>query len=128
MSPTAYMPISSTAISCSPVRPLSRLSGRPTSVFWLPSVFSTWCLPLSTLATTSFVVVLPRLPVMPTTSSAGCRASTQRARSASAAVVDGTITSGGPLPPGSFAQPQVAGMWSTSAATAPSASAPATKS
>ena len=67
ISPPTYIPISSTAASCSgPSR--STVSGRPTSLFWLPSVRSVTNRPSSTPATASLVEVLAMLPVIPTTS------------------------------------------------------------
>ena len=47
-------------------------AGFVSSELRLPSFFKTRRFVPSTLATTSLVVVLPRLPVMPTTSSFGC--------------------------------------------------------
>ena len=67
MSPSTYMPISSTAVWVEGVR-RSRVSGRPTSLFWLPSLASTSRVVRSTAAMASLVEVLATDPVTPTTS------------------------------------------------------------
>ncbi|OPZ61646.1 MAG: hypothetical protein BWY85_02343 [Firmicutes bacterium ADurb.Bin506] len=66
ISPIARMAISATATSC-PISSLSRVKGRPISLFMLPSVASTDLPAPSTAAIISLVVVLPALPVTPTT-------------------------------------------------------------
>ena len=87
ISPGPCMPISSTAAVWAGSR-RSSVSGRPVSLFRLPSVRSTrWRTP-STAAVSSLVDVLPLLPVMPTTSGATrprtCSARSYRARQVSA--------------------------------------------
>ena len=73
ISPPTYIPISRTAASCSgPSR--STVSGRPTSLFWLPSVRSVANRRSRTPATASLVEVLAMLPVIPTTSGENRRA------------------------------------------------------
>ena len=67
ISPPVYMPISRTAASCSGPRRRT-VSGRPTSLFWLPSVRRVANRPPRTPATASLVEVFAMLPVMPTTS------------------------------------------------------------
>ena len=77
ISPPTYIPISRTAAPCSgPSRRTVR--GRPTSLFWLPSVRSVTNRRSRTPATASFVEVFAMLPVIPTTSGAN------RARQAAA--------------------------------------------
>ena len=67
ISPPTYMPISRTAASCSgPSR--RTVSGRPTSLFWLPSLRSVRKRLARTAAMASLVEVLAMLPVTPTTS------------------------------------------------------------
>ncbi len=66
ISPIAYMPISSTARSCSVPSP-SRVRGRPCSLFKLPVEARVVKRLASTLAAISLVLVLPTLPVMPIT-------------------------------------------------------------
>ncbi len=72
ISPPTYMPISSTAAPCSGPRRRT-VSGRPTSLFWLPSVRSVANRRSSTPATASLVEVLAMLPVIPTTSGSNRR-------------------------------------------------------
>ena len=61
------------------LRPRRRsVSGRPISLFWLPSLFRVGIAAPRTAAVASFVDVLAKLPVMPTTSGA------KRARQAAA--------------------------------------------
>ncbi len=67
ISPPTYIPISRTAASCSGPR-RSTVSGRPISLFWLPSLLSVRIVVARTAATASLVEVLAMLPVMPTTS------------------------------------------------------------
>ena len=66
ISPKSLMPISTTAASCSGRR-RNIVSGSPIWLFWLPSVFMVRKQEERARATISFVVVLPTLPVMPTT-------------------------------------------------------------
>mmetsp|Transcript_16391 Transcript_16391/g.38912 ORF Transcript_16391/g.38912 Transcript_16391/m.38912 type:complete len:221 (+) Transcript_16391:808-1470(+) len=66
ISPRALIPSSSTRASA-PLGVASRVRGRPTPLFMLPPVAWTEKRPPSTLATISFTVVLPQLPVIPTT-------------------------------------------------------------
>ena len=64
ISPPTYIPISRTAASCSgPIR--SSVSGRPTSLFWLPSLRSVRKRADRTAAIASLVDVLAMLPVTP---------------------------------------------------------------
>ena len=66
ISPPTYMPISSTAASCSgPNR--RTVSGSPISLFWLPSLLSVRRAVPRTAAIASLVDVLAMLPVTPTT-------------------------------------------------------------
>ena len=60
------MPISTTATWCS-LRIRSSVRGTPISLLKFPSVFSTRYFSASTAAMNSLVLVLPTLPVMPTT-------------------------------------------------------------
>ena len=71
ISPKSLIPISRTAISQSS-RICSTVSGSPTSLLKFPSVFRTRKPFDSTLATNSFVLVFPTLPVMPTTLMSSC--------------------------------------------------------
>ncbi len=72
ISPPTYIPISRTAASCSgPSR--RSVSGRPTSLFWLPSLRSVRKRPARTAAMASLVEVLAMLPVTPTTSGSNRR-------------------------------------------------------
>ena len=67
ISPPTYIPISSTAASCSgPIR--STVSGRPISLLALPSLFRVTNRSARTAAMASLVEVLAMLPVTPTTS------------------------------------------------------------
>ena len=60
------MPISTTAYSVSlPMRNMVR--GRPSSLFWLPSVLMVFPKPSMAAQHICLVVVLPTLPVTPTT-------------------------------------------------------------
>ena len=72
ISPPVYIPISRTAASCSGPRRMS-VSGRPTSLFWLPSLRSVRKRRPRTAATASLVDVLAMLPVTPTTSGSNRR-------------------------------------------------------
>ena len=65
-SPKSLIPISRTAIS-SPSRRRKTVRGRPSSLLKLPCVFRVWYFWFRTDAITSFVLVLPTLPVIPTT-------------------------------------------------------------
>ncbi|CDA73452.1 unknown [Ruminococcus sp. CAG:579] len=65
ISPKCDIPISMTAACVSLLR-LKSVSGRPISLLWLPSVFKVLYFLETTSAIISFVVVLPTLPVMPT--------------------------------------------------------------
>ena len=67
-----YIPISRTAASCSGPRRMS-VSGRPTSLFWLPSLRNVRKRRARTAATASLVEVLAMLPVTPTTSGSNRR-------------------------------------------------------
>ena len=72
ISPPTYIPISRTAASCSgPIR--SSVRGRPTSLFWLPSLRSVRRREDRTAAIASLVDVLAMLPVTPTTSGSNRR-------------------------------------------------------
>ena len=94
ISPETYIPISSTAASCSGPRRIS-VSGSPTSLFWLPSVLSVRRAAPRTVATASLVDVLAMLPVIPTTSGSNRRrqpaATAPRATSASATRTIGDV-------------------------------------
>ena len=66
ISPAWFMPISMTAY-CVPASIWNRVRGRPSSLFWLPSVLMVAPRALRAVAQNSLVVVLPTLPVTPTT-------------------------------------------------------------
>ena len=72
ISPPTYIPISSTAASCSGPSRIS-VSGRPISLLRLPSLRRVRKRVASTLATASLVDVLAMLPVTPTTSGSNRR-------------------------------------------------------
>ena len=90
ISPPTYMPISRTAASCSGPRRRT-VSGRPTSLFWLPSVRRVRKRRPSTAATASLVDVFAMLPVMPTTIGVN-RVRQAAATACRAARVSGTST------------------------------------
>ena len=71
ISPKSLIPISSTAISSSSRR-RNTVSGRPSSLLKFPCVFKVRYFWLSTDAITSLVLVLPTLPVIPTTGISSC--------------------------------------------------------
>ncbi len=123
ISPLWFMPISTTAISCSGSR-RSSCSGRPKALLRLPCDLSTWNFVARAAATASLVVVLPAEPVMATTLRPHwrrtCVARDCKARSGSSAISNGTA---------SAASGKVATRArETTAAAAPRARAAATKS
>ena len=71
ISPGMLTPISTTAAVWSFFRPHT-VMGTPTWLFWFPAVFSTRNLAVRAWATISLAVVLPTLPVTPTTGMANC--------------------------------------------------------
>ena len=71
ISPKSLIPISRTAISSSS-RSRNTVSGRPSSLLKFPAVFKTRYFCASTAAIISFVLVLPTLPVIPTTGMPSC--------------------------------------------------------
>ena len=71
ISPPTYMPISRTAASCSG-RSRRTVSGRPISLFWLPSLRRVRKRRARTAAIASLVDVLAMLPVTPTTRGSNC--------------------------------------------------------
>ncbi len=72
MSPTLLAPISMMAMRCSSVS-RNRVRGTPMWLFRLPVVASVGRSALSTACTSSFVVVLPLLPVMAMNGMRNCR-------------------------------------------------------
>ena len=104
ISPSPRIAISSTQTFSNPLDS-STVSGSPTSVLRLPAVRNTSPEPAGPVARTSsaaavssFVVVLPFEPVMPTTCPEK-RSRTARARSASAVLVSATPSTGTPSQP-----------------------------
>ena len=94
ISPARLIPISTTATSC-PASSPSSVSGRPTRLFRFPSLRSTRQRAAAIANAISLVVVLPLLPVMPTTR-AGMRRRWYAARSPSARRESGTTITARP--------------------------------
>ena len=86
------MPISSTSTSVSSGAPRT-VTGRPWSLLKLRSLAATRRLAPTAAATRSLVLVLPTLPVIPTTVASSVDRA-HEARSSSAVDVSGTTTSG----------------------------------
>ena len=119
ISPTVYIPISSTATWCDGSR-RRRVIGRPVSEFRLPSLRRTAWVRASTSAVTSLARVFPVEPVIPTTRTAK-RSRHQAARSWKARRLSATRTTAASVPAGRLTSR------STSTATAPAARASETK-